>query len=64
MAEFFSTVFSEFVGLAKEIFGAICGVIPGAFYFMLWVISAIFILPCVFVAGTLYPKWVEWGEGM
>jgi hypothetical protein len=29
----------------------------------LWAATAVIILPCVFVAGTIYPKWVEWGEG-
>jgi hypothetical protein len=28
----------------------------------LWAASAVIILPCVFVAGTIFPKWVEWGE--
>ncbi len=31
-------------------------------HFCLWIIAAIFILPCVFVASAFYPKWVEWGE--
>lgn len=30
----------------------------------LWVLSALFILPCVFVANTLYPKWEEWGGNL
>jgi hypothetical protein len=28
----------------------------------LWAASAVIVLPCVFVAGVIYPKWVEWGE--
>ncbi len=32
-------------------------------HFVAWVISAAFILPCVFVAGVIYPKWEKWGEG-
>ncbi len=32
------------------------------FIFILWVLAGIIVLPCVFIAGTLYPKWTEWGE--
>ena len=46
----------------KEMFLAFLGVLPKAISLFLWVISAVFILPCVFVAGHIYPKWVEWGE--
>jgi hypothetical protein len=28
----------------------------------LWAASAVIVLPCVFVASVIYPKWVEWGE--
>jgi len=38
-------------------------VLPKAVSFILWVICAFFILPCVFVAGIIYPAWTEWGEG-
>lgn len=30
-------------------------------HFSLWVIGAVFILPCVFIATTMYPKWEKWG---
>jgi hypothetical protein len=30
--------------------------------FVIWAVSAIFILPCVFIAGVIYPKWEKWGE--
>lgn len=30
--------------------------------FVIWAISGIFILACVYVANDLYPKWTEWGE--
>jgi len=33
------------------------------FSVVLWGLSAIIVLPCVFVAGVLYPLWMEWGEG-
>ena len=34
------------------------------FHLSLWIISGIIILPCVYVAGSLYPMWQEWGEDM
>ncbi len=30
--------------------------------FILCALCGIIVLPCVFVAGNLYPKWTEWGE--
>jgi len=30
---------------------------------VLWLLVGLVILPCVFVAGVLYPVWQEWGEG-
>lgn len=29
---------------------------------ILWVAVGAIILPCVFVAGHIFPKWTEWGE--
>jgi len=29
---------------------------------VLWVVAAVFIIPCVFVATHIYPYWVKWGE--
>lgn len=37
-------------------------VIKKIFHFSLWVLLAVIVLPCVFVAGNIYPMWVEWGE--
>ena len=31
--------------------------------FIIWLVLGILILPCVFVAGHIYPMWAEWGEG-
>jgi len=28
----------------------------------LWALCGIILLPCVFIAGTIFPVWVEWGE--
>jgi hypothetical protein len=30
--------------------------------FVVWVVSGVFILPCMFVASVLYPKWEKWGD--
>jgi len=45
-----------------EMLGAFLAVLPKAIMFILWLVAAVFILPCVFIAGEIYPKWVEWGE--
>lgn len=58
----FETIFSSFF----ELIGAAIPVVFGALWklvrFVIWVLLAIIILPCVFVAGEIYPKWAEWGE--
>jgi hypothetical protein len=56
------TIFTTLFDLVKEMLGAFFAVFPKILKFVIWVIGAIFILPCVFVAGNIYPKWVEWGE--
>lgn len=56
------TLFAALFDLVKEAFEAFIAVFPKIIKFVIWVIGAIFILPCVFVAGTIYPKWVEMGE--
>ena len=52
-----------FFDIWKEMLSGFFSVLPTAIFFCLWLLSAIIILPCVYVAGILYPKWVEWGEG-
>ncbi len=32
--------------------------------FSLWVVVAVFILPCIFVANYIYPSWEKWGENL
>ena len=64
MESFFETFIQPFWELVKEMYNSFMDVLPAAIYFILWLLSAIIILPCVFVAGTLYPKWVEWGESL
>jgi len=43
-------------------FGILLEIIPKAFSFVFWVLCGIIVLPCVFIAGILYPLWVKWGE--
>ncbi len=46
-----------------DVIKSLLAVLPKAFMFVLWVACAFIILPCVFVAGTIYPAWADWGEG-
>ena len=46
----------------SELFGHIMEILPKVLHFTLWAVSALIILPAVFIAGNLYPMWVEWGE--
>ncbi|OHA16920.1 MAG: hypothetical protein A3C79_01155 [Candidatus Taylorbacteria bacterium RIFCSPHIGHO2_02_FULL_45_28] len=62
MGETFSGLFSVIWEICKEMASVFFGFIPMALHFIFWVLAGIVILPCVFVAGNLYPKWVEWGE--
>lgn len=55
-------MFTALWDLVSEMLGAFFKVFPKIIKFIIWVIAAIIILPCVFVAGEIYPKWVEWGE--
>jgi len=57
-------IFSKLFDVWKEMFSTIWEILPRALSFFFWVLVAIVILPCVFVAGNIYPKWVEWGEGL
>ncbi len=59
---FIGEIFSLLWGVWKEMFKAFWSVFPKAVYLFIWFLGAIIILPCVFVAGNIYPAWVEWGE--
>lgn len=48
----------------KEMFGVLMEILPKVISFALWVLCGFIILPCMFVAGELSPKWIEWGEDM
>jgi len=52
----------SFVNIWVEIFFAILSVLPKFIKLFIWFILALVILPCVFVAGTVYPAWEKWGE--
>jgi len=45
-----------------EMMLAFLAVLPRVLKFVVWVALAFIILPCVFIAGNIYPAWVEWGE--
>ncbi|HEX7724716.1 MAG TPA: hypothetical protein VF438_03215 [Candidatus Paceibacterota bacterium] len=55
---FFATMWDLLSSLVVGIFNILKKVIP----FVLWVLLAIIVLPCVWVASEVYPKWVSWGE--
>ena len=60
--EIISTLTLGLYELAKEMAEALWPAIKTGFLFTLWVLSAVIILPCVFVAGTIYPMWEKWAE--
>ncbi|MDE1974960.1 MAG: hypothetical protein KGI49_00415 [Patescibacteria group bacterium] len=45
-----------------EMLFAILSIFPKFIKLALWALMAIIILPCVFVAGTVYPAWEKWGQ--
>ncbi len=61
-AEGSSNVITEIFEVIGAMLSEIWKVLPGILSFILWVAAAFIILPAVFIAGTLYPAWVEWGE--
>ena len=58
----FIELIESFFKLIFEMLGAFFSVLPKVISFILWIIVAIVILPCVFVAGNLYEPWIKWGE--
>lgn len=53
---------SDLLGAWKEMWKAAWPMFKTALSFCLWVITAIIILPCVFISGTIYPLWEDWGK--
>lgn len=62
VGEVFTAVWEVWTEIIGTIFGAIWGAMPKVLSITGWVIAAVIVLPCVYVASHLYPKWVEWGE--
>ena len=62
--ESISDMFKGLISVWGEMFSALMGVLPTIFMYSLWVIMGIFILPCVFIAGSIYPWWTEWGSDL
>ncbi len=56
--EIIEQVFVSIFNLFVEMIGAL----PKIIKFIVWVLLAVIVLPCVWVAGTVYPWWSEWGE--
>jgi len=50
-------------GVWVEMWKAFWAIFPTAISFILWILVGIIIVPCVFIAGHIYPMWQEWGEG-
>jgi hypothetical protein len=62
MGEAVSTLFSTLWEVWKEMASIVWSIIPKILHFSLWAICGVIILPCVYIAGNLYPMWQEWGE--
>ncbi len=58
----FETVVGGIFTAIGHILGAFFMALPKIISFILWVVVAIIVLPCVFVAGNIYPKWEKWGS--
>lgn len=61
--EIVGQIAKSFFDVLSEMLSAVFGALPKIFSFSLWILSGIFILPCVFISGSIYPKWEKWGEG-
>ncbi len=63
-------IFMDFIGKVMEslvdgftaLAKAIWPVVTKLVLFFCWILLAILVLPCVFVAQVLYPVWEKWGE--
>ena len=58
----FSQIFSFIFETLAEIWKLLWPMVTTAVSFILWVLAAVIIMPCIFVAGTIYPMWEKWGE--
>lgn len=62
MGEIFVEILGGLWGVWKAMFSDLMAFLPRIFSFLLWILLAVFVLPCVFVAYHIYPIWTEWGE--
>lgn len=62
MSEAIVDLFKGLWGVWTEMFSAVFEVLPKLLRFLVWALCGVLILPCVYVAGNLFPKWTEWGE--
>ena len=56
------TIGADAFEIVREILSGIWTVAAKVTLFGVWALLALIILPCVFVAGHIYPLWQEWGE--
>jgi len=62
--EIVSELFSDLIKIWKEMLVLAWTAFVRLFKILIWLLCAIIILPCDYVAGNLYPLWIEWGEDM
>ena len=58
----FADLLGELWKVWVAMFESLMEFLPKILKFILWVLAALIILPCVYIAGNIYPMWVEWGE--
>ena len=65
MGEALSEMLAGLWEAGMEILAAIYEFLTETFIpFAFWTLIGILVLPCVYVAGNIYPQWVEWGENL
>ena len=60
--EVIGEIFTSLWNLWAEMFKAFWEVLPKALSFILWILAAVIILPCVYICAIFYPLWQKWGE--
>ena len=64
MGEIFTEILGGLWGVWKAMFSDLIAFLPRVFSFVMWVLLAVLVLPCVFVAYHIYPIWTDWGENL
>ena len=57
-----SEVIGGIFSLLGALFEEVMEILPTVISFVSWCLIGIIVLPCVYVAGNIYPTWVKWGE--